>query len=167
VFSPQKGAGRETVKKLESDMEHYATLCEQFTGKRFRDIPGAGAAGGTGFAFMTFLNAHIEPGWKYLFKTADVRKKIEDCDLVITGEGNVDSQSFSGKLLSGVSTLAREQGKRLWVFCGDSQIDSGEIENAGIEKLFRITEFAPDKQTAISEAEIYLKKISTGSATFL
>ncbi len=167
VYSPQKGAGREMVNRLESDMEHYATLCEDYTGKRFRDLPGAGAAGGTGFAFMTFLNAHIEPGWKYLFKTADVRRKIEDCDLVITGEGNVDSQSFSGKLLSGVSTIAREYGKRLWVFCGDSQIDLDTIKNAGIEKLFRLTELAPNKYTAIFEAERYLKKISIESATFL
>jgi glycerate kinase len=123
VYSPQKGACKETVRKLESDMHSYADLCERFTGRVCRDLPGAGAAGGTGFAFMTFLNAEISPGWKFLFETAGIEKEIENCDLVITGEGFVDNQSFSGKLLSGVLSLAEKYSKRVWVFCAGKHSD--------------------------------------------
>lgn len=167
VFSPQKGADRFMVRKLESDMRRYADLCERYTGRLCRDLPGAGSAGGTGFAFMTFLNAGVFPGWKFLFETAGIENEIADCDLVITGEGFVDSQSFSGKLLSGVLSLAKKYSKRVWVFCGDSSLDNSQVQGRGIERLFRLTEFAPNRSAAISEAGRYLKKISYESATFL
>jgi glycerate kinase len=166
VYSPQKGAGKAMVEKLETAMMNYANVCETFLGKSFRDNPGAGAAGGTGFAFMAFLGASMLPGWKVLFQATGIERRSRDYDLIVTGEGSVDEQSLSGKLLSGICSLAEEGKKRVWVYCGENKLSPEQLKNAGVRKIFRIMDIARDKKDAVINAKSYLEKISCMSATF-
>ncbi|MFA6770360.1 MAG: glycerate kinase [Bacteroidales bacterium] len=166
VYGPQKGASPQDVKFLESGVVHFAGICKEFFGRDFSEVPGAGAAGGMGFALAAFLNARLLSGWRVIFDFLDVDNQIKDANLVITGEGRVDGQSLSGKLLDGVIEVTMRHRKRLWVICGDNLLSDRELEMAGVEKLFSISQLQPSKNKAIENAHNYLKKISLEAATF-
>lgn len=166
VYGPQKGASPKDVEFLERGVVHFATVCNNFFEKDFTELPGAGAAGGMGFALAAFLNAQLLSGWRVLFDFLDVDNQIEDAALIITGEGRVDGQSLSGKLLDGVLDVANRHGKRVWVICGDNLLTNRELEIAGIEKLYSISQLQPSKAKAIANAKHYLEIISTEAATF-
>lgn len=166
VYGPQKGASPKDVKFLERGVVHFATVCNNFFEKDFTELPGAGAAGGMGFALAAFLNAQLLSGWRVLFDFLDVDQQIEEASLVITGEGRVDGQSLSGKLLDGVIEVTTKHRKRLWVICGDNLLTRRELETVGIEKLYSISKLQPSKKKAIANAHRYLEKIALEAATF-
>lgn len=166
VYGPQKGASPQDVKFLERGVVHFAAVCKDFFGKDFSELPGAGAAGGMGFALAAFLDAKLLSGWRVIFDFLDVDNQIEDATLVITGEGRVDGQSLSGKLLDGIIEVTMRHRKRLWVICGDNLLTDRELEIAGIEHLFSISKLQPSKDKAIANAKEYLEKISNQAATF-
>ena len=93
VYGPQKGAAPEVVKLLDEKLAHIADVTEVTLGKEFRNIPGAGAAGGMGFGLVAFLNAGLVSGINFLIKFLQLEDKIKNADLVITGEGKVDAQN--------------------------------------------------------------------------
>ena len=166
VYGPQKGASPQDVEFLERGVIHFAQVCNEFLGYDYSELPGAGAAGGVGFALASFLDARLLSGWRVLFDFLDVDKQIEDANLVITGEGRVDGQSLSGKLLDGVIEVTMKHKKRLWVLCGDNLLTNRELEIAGIEQLFSISQLQPSKDKAIAGAKKYLEKVSLEAATF-
>ena len=102
VYGPQKGASREQVQFLDEGLRHLGALYSSHFGKDFADKPGAGAAGGLGAGCMAFLEAELVSGIDAILKLCDFKKHCADADLVITGEGKIDDQSFYGKVLSGV-----------------------------------------------------------------
>lgn len=166
VYGPQKGASQKDIEFLERGVVHFSTVCKDFFGKDYSGYPGAGAAGGVGFALASFLNAKLLSGWRVLFDFLDVDDQIEDASLVITGEGRVDGQSLSGKLLDGVIEVSMRHKKRLWVICGDSLLSNRELEIVGVEKLYSISQLQPSKDEAIANAKEYLEEISLEAATF-
>lgn len=103
VFAPQKGANEQAVKRLESGMAHYAKVVQGTLGKNAETVPGAGAAGGLGFALLAFLDAQISSGAETVLELLDFDTIIQDADLVITGEGRMDGQSARGKVVSAVT----------------------------------------------------------------
>lgn len=107
VFGPQKGATIEQVKILDHALERYATLIEKQVGKQLKDIPGAGAAGGLGFALMS-IGGVITSGAKLVSDVMNLEKSIKNSQLVITGEGKSDEQTLFGKVPSYVATLANK-----------------------------------------------------------
>jgi len=160
VYGPQKGATQAIVEELERGVESFSKVATKSLGRDYSAITGAGAAGGVGFAFAAFLRAEVRPGWKILFEMLDVEKEISRADLIITGEGRVDGQSLSGKLLDGVCTICTKYGKRLWVICGDNLLTEKELERAGVERLFSISQIEPVKERAIKNARQYLYEIA-------
>ena len=160
VYGPQKGATQAIVEELEAGVTHFAGVAKRFLGRDYSTIAGAGAAGGIGFAFAAFLEAELVQGWKILFEMLNVEREIEQADLVITGEGRVDGQSLSGKLLDGVCTICAKYGKRLWVICGDSLLTEKELERVGVERLFSISQIEPIKERAIKNARQYIYDIA-------
>jgi glycerate kinase len=160
VYGPQKGATQVIVEELEAGVTHFAEVATKFFGRDYSAITGAGAAGGIGFAFASFLGAELRQGWRILFDLLEVEREIERADLVITGEGRVDGQSLSGKLLDGVSTICAKFRKRLWVICGDNLLTEKELERAGVERLFSISEIEPIKERAIKNARQYIYEIA-------
>jgi glycerate kinase len=167
IYAPQKGATPEMVEKLEIGMRNYAEICERFTGRCCRDYPGSGAAGGIGFAFKLFFDAEIIPGWIILSRLTNMEKLISTADLVITGEGSLDKQSVSGKLVYGVCMTGIKYNKTIWAFCGINHLNVNELSNLGISKVFEIITVARDIDDSIKNASYYLEQMAFNAISFL
>ncbi len=118
VYSPQKGADPETVKELEAFSRLFADVVERSLGMTLRSMPGAGAAGGLGFGLAAFLGAELRPGIDVMIEAAGLRERARGADLLVTGEGRMDSQSLRGKAPSGIAAIAEELGVACVAFCG-------------------------------------------------
>ncbi|MBF58250.1 glycerate kinase [Vreelandella neptunia] len=118
VFGPQKGASPEEVEQLDRALGHFADISAQALGDDYRKLPGAGAAGGMGFAAKAFLNATLKPGIEMIMQQADMASLLACADLVITGEGRLDGQSLAGKTPIGVSRAAKRLRKPVIVLAG-------------------------------------------------
>jgi len=167
VYAPQKGATPEMVDKLEIGMRNYADICEIFTGRCCRDYPGSGAAGGIGFAFKLFFDAEIIPGWMVLSRFTNMEILVSTADLVITGEGSLDQQSVSGKLVYGVCLTGIKYNKTIWAFCGRNHLNFDELNNLGISKVFEIKNIARDIDDSIKNASSYLEHMAFNAISFL
>ena len=106
VFAPQKGATPEQVSILDEGLRHLATLQEQLYPATFASSPGAGAAGGLGFALFAFAGARMEPGIRLLLQEPVLTRRLRKADIILTGEGRLDSQSSKGKVPYGVLAFA-------------------------------------------------------------
>ena len=110
VFGPQKGATPAMVDELELRMKHWAAITAQAVCHDYRDMPGAGAAGGLGFALLAYMHATMQSGIDLLMDLIDIDHMLDGCDLVITGEGSADRQTLMGKLPSGILRRAHSHG---------------------------------------------------------
>lgn len=122
VFAPQKGATPEAVDRLEKGGKKLASVVCRVTGRDMRNAAGAGAAGGIGFAAMSFLRAKVQRGIDAVLDMYEFEKYVSDADLVITGEGKLDRQSFMGKAVGGV--LSRIKDKPCIILCGSMEPES-------------------------------------------
>lgn len=107
IFGPQKGATPAMVRQLDAALDHMADLSAQTSARDARHDPGAGAAGGVGFAAIAWLNAQMRPGAEMVAELVDLEKAIEQADLVFTGEGSMDAQTKQGKTPMGVMQIAQ------------------------------------------------------------
>jgi glycerate kinase len=137
VFGPQKGANEDKIDKLERALTRLADVVTKQFGSDFRDEPGAGAAGGLGFGLMSFCGAKIRSGFDVVAEAVSLESKMEDVDVVITGEGSLDRQTLAGKTPAGVARLARKLRKRVYAIVGRASEDrqvreifDGVFENA-------------------------------------
>jgi len=111
VYGPQKGADEAAVQELDAALANFAAVIERDLGKRVADVPGAGAAGGAGAGLLAFLDASLVPGAPLIVTASGFDEKLSGADLVITGEGRVDSQTAYGKAPGEVAK--RAQGARI------------------------------------------------------
>ena len=125
VFAPQKGAGPQMVEDLDMGMCHLAEVVKRVMGKDIRDIPGSGAAGGLGGGFIAFLDARLERGIEMVLEAIGFDAIISGADLVITGEGRVDSQTLTGKTPYGIMKRASDKGIKTVVIGGSVKLDDG------------------------------------------
>lgn len=109
VFGPQKGASNKQIEILDSSLSHLADECVKAGFNDVRNLAGAGAAGGLGFALVTFLNANMHSGIESVLEAANFTNKLDWADLVITGEGRIDEQSIMGKVPSGIAKYATKK----------------------------------------------------------
>jgi len=125
IYGPQKGATPEMVKELDEALLHYAELSKETFDHADRLYPGTGAAGGMGFAFLTYTNAVLESGIKIVLEETGLEDEMKDADFVITGEGRLDSQTALGKAPIGVAHLAKKHDKKVLAFAGCLTPDAG------------------------------------------
>lgn len=118
VFGPQKGASPEEVAELDRALAHFADIAARTLGEDHRELPGAGAAGGMGFAARAFFAADLKPGIEIIMQQADMARRLACTELVITGEGRLDGQSLAGKTPIGVARAAHKAGKPVIVLAG-------------------------------------------------
>ena len=123
TFAPQKGATPDELEMLERALTRLADAVTRELGCDFRNNPGAGAAGGLGFGLMSFCNAELRPGFDVVAEAVELEEKIKSADVVITGEGKLDSQTLEGKAPAGVALLARKFGKRVFAVVGRAAPD--------------------------------------------
>ena len=138
VFGPQKGATPEMVIEMDSWLCRFAELTKRHFPNSDPDYPGSGAAGGLGFAFMSFLNASLEPGIRIILEETQLENKIQTADLIVTGEGRLDAQTMMGKAPSGVAALAKKHSKPVLAFAGSVSPEASVCNIPGIDAFFPI-----------------------------
>ena len=139
VFGPQKGIKEEEKQIFDEKMRHFADKTQEFTGADHRLAEGAGASGGLGFAFLSYLpNAELKSGIDIVLKAIQLEQEVKDADIVITGEGRLDFQTAMGKVPVGVARLAKKYGAKVLAFSGGVTADAGTCNAAGIDAFFPI-----------------------------
>ncbi len=139
VYGPQKGVKEEEKQMLDERMKHFADKTQEFTGRDYRMAKGAGAAGGLGFAFLSYLpNVELKSGIDIVLDAIQLEQEVKDADIVITGEGRLDSQTAMGKVPVGVARLAKKYGAKVVAFAGGVTKDAGVCNAAGIDAFFPI-----------------------------
>lgn len=138
VFGPQKGATPEMIGQMDEWLAGYAALTAVKYGKSYAKKPGTGAAGGLGFAFLSYLNAVLEPGVKIILEETCLEDEIKDADLVVTGEGQLDGQSIMGKAPVGVAAIAKKYDIPVIAFSGCVSKDAVLCNTHGIDAFFPI-----------------------------
>lgn len=152
VFGPQKGATPEMVATLDANLAHYAKIIRQDLGLDIIAVPGAGAGGGMGAAMLAFLNAELRPGIEILVKASGLEEAIIDADLVITGEGRIDSQTIHGKTPIGVAHAAKRHNIPVIGIAGGLSPDSSIIHEHGIDAAFSVLNSICTRQEALDHA---------------
>ena len=138
VFGPQKGATDNMIAQMDAWLHHYASLAQNVSPQADPSCPGTGAAGGLGFAFLTFTNAVLESGVKIILEETLLEDYIKTADYVITGEGCLDRQTVMGKAPIGVAKLAKQFGKPVLAFSGSATRDASLCNENGIDAFFPI-----------------------------
>jgi len=133
VFGPQKGADPRMVGELDAALSHYAAVAGGDPG-----FPGAGAAGGLGFAFREFLGGRLERGIEIVLDELRFDDVVRDADIVVTGEGRLDAQTAMGKAPSGVALAAKRHGAAVIAFAGCVTPDAVRVNGCGIDAFFPI-----------------------------
>ena len=149
VYSPQKGATSEDVQRLDQGLKHLALLIKQ-THQVDLNFPGAGAAGGMGAGAKFFLNATLRKGIDYISELTGLEEKINACDIVITGEGKVDEQTFSGKVVAHVLDLANQYHKPVFILCGQCTLTIDELQKYGAHRMITLVNYPSELNAAIA-----------------
>lgn len=137
VFGPQKGAAPADIPRMDGWLAHYAALAQRCCpGPADPDCPGAGAAGGLGFAFLAFTRAELQSGIDIVLSETHLADWVRDADLVLTGEGQLDAQTAMGKAPVGVARLAKRYAKPVIAFGGGIAPGAGACNGAGIDAFF-------------------------------
>ena len=131
IFGPQKGANPQQVNDLDQALNHFAAIWEQQGYQNYQEVAGAGAAGGLGYALMSFCQAELKSGFDTVAEVANLSQHIADADLVITGEGKLDAQTAMGKVAGGISQIAKASHTPVIAICGS--VDS--LESAQISQF--------------------------------
>lgn len=138
VYGPQKGATQEMITEMDGWLAHFAEVAQETFGNADANQPGTGAAGGLGFAFLSFLNASLQSGITIVLEETRLEEYIRQADLVVTGEGRLDSQTVMGKAPAGVAALAQKHGKKVIAFSGCVTEDAAVCNERGIGAFFPI-----------------------------
>lgn len=156
VYATQKGASEEQLETLERGLEHWGRLLETYSGKPVAEIPGTGAAGGTAAGLVGVLGAKLVPGFQLISEWMELDKVLEEADLVITGEGSLDAQSFMGKGPVELARKAKEKGIPVMAFAGRVAADAKELEEVGIIRAVQIRPPDVSVEQCMAEAGDFL-----------
>jgi len=138
VYGPQKGADNDDVEKMDKWLNTYAKLTKEVIPESNPDFPGSGAAGGMGFAFLSYLNSELKSGIELVIGQTNLEEHIKTADVVVTGEGRLDGQSAMGKAPVGVAKIAKKYGKKVVAFAGCVTDEAAECNKHGIDAFFPI-----------------------------
>ena len=167
VFGPQKGATPEMVARLDANLVRYAGLISRDLGLQVETVPGAGAAGGTGAALLAFLGAQLRPGIDIIMEAVGLEAHVRDADLVITGEGRIDSQTIHGKTPVGVARMAKRHGKPVIGIAGCLAADAGVVHEYGIDAVFSVLSQVASVEEAMTHAAANVRTASRNIAATL
>jgi glycerate kinase len=158
VYGPQKGASPAEVAALDAGLHRWAAVVAAAAGRDWSRTPGAGAAGGVGFAALAVLGATRRPGIELVLDLAGFETALDGADLVITGEGSLDAQSLAGKTPVGVARAAARRGIAVVAVAGRSTLREAELAAAGIAAVYPLTDLEPDLERCRAEADRLLRR---------
>ena len=154
VFAPQKGATPEVVEILDSNLSHYASIIKTQLNRDVKEVAGAGAAGGLGAALLGLFNATLRSGIEIVMDAVNLSNVIEGADLVITGEGRIDSQTIHGKTPIGVARTAKKLNLPVIGIAGCLSEDHAVVHDHGIDAVFSVLPRSSSLELALKEAAI-------------
>jgi glycerate 2-kinase len=160
VYSPQKGAAEEDVAALDAALRRWAAVVAETTGTDYADMPGAGAAGGVGFAALAVLRATLRPGIDVVLELIGFADRLPGAALVVTGEGSLDVQTLSGKAPAGVAAAARAAGVPVVAVAGRCLLGPADLRSAGIHRAYALAELEPDPARSMAEAGRLLERVA-------
>jgi glycerate 2-kinase len=165
VYGPQKGASPADIEVLDAALARLSQVLGTATGAGSRGhpvatLPGAGAAGGVGFAALAVLGASARPGIELLLELTGFHDKLPDTALVITGEGSLDLQTLAGKAPAGVAAAARAHRIPVVAVAGRCLLDDAQLADAGISAAYALTDLEPDPARCMTEARPLLQRLS-------
>ncbi|MFA4839946.1 MAG: glycerate kinase [Candidatus Neomarinimicrobiota bacterium] len=152
IFAVQKGATPEMLPALENNLSRFYDLAERKLGRIVRNVPGAGAAGGIGAGLLLFLNATVRSGIEMVLELTEFRQKINDADLIVTGEGRIDEQTAFGKTIAGVLKCAGEKRIPVVAVAGKKDGRLEELTRRGLREIFTLTERVANPEDAFTKA---------------
>lgn len=170
VYGPQKGATPEIVAQMDADIHRFAQLGEKEHGLTGADMPGAGAAGGLGYAFHAYLGAELRPGIELVLEALGIHEALSEADVLITGEGRIDRQTAMGKGPAGVAQLAKKlNGAVTIALCGCASDDAELVNDHGIDAYFPILRRPMSEQEAMAKTttEQNLRRAATQALNLL
>ncbi len=166
VFAPQKGATEEIVVTMDKWLNRYAGLTKSVFKNANENHPGAGAAGGLGFAFMAYLGAKLNSGVDLVIQTTELENKIKNSDIIVTGEGRLDEQTSMGKAPIGVAKTAKKYGKPVIAFSGAIKSGAELCNNNGIDAFFPILRTPCTLEDAMNIENAYSNLKATAEQAF-
>ncbi|EOW9229896.1 glycerate kinase [Vibrio cholerae] len=164
VFGPQKGATPEDVQLLDGALRQFGLLTEKVTGKMVLESAGAGAAGGMGAALLAYTQAILRPGIEIVLETVQLAHQVSDADLVITGEGRIDSQTVHGKTPMGVAKVAKRFDVPVLALCGCTGDNYQAVYQCGIDAVFAAVPRAMLLEDALKESDFNLADLAENVA---
>lgn len=166
VFGPQKGATPDMIAQMDEWLAHYAKLTGEKYPKADMNQTGTGAAGGLGFAFLSYTDAVLEPGVKIILDETRLENYIKNADIVVTGEGRLDSQTVMGKAPIGVAAIAKKYGKPVIAFSGCVTDDAVLSNEHGIDAFFPILRTVTTLDEAMNSENAGKNMILTAEQVF-
>jgi glycerate 2-kinase len=162
VYAPQKGASPDDVASLEGGLARWADVAEQSFGFARRDEPGAGAAGGLGFAALGFLGATTQPGIELMLDLLSFESQLPGARLVITGEGALDAQTLHGKAPAGVARAATAvaPGVPVVAVAGVCSLTPVQLRSAGIARAYALADIEPDLARCLEQPGPLLEELA-------
>ncbi len=155
VYGPQKGATYEMIQDMDGWLKRYAKVTKTVSQAADQAHPGAGAAGGLGFAFLAYTNAKLKSGIDIVLEETKIEEEVKLADIVVTGEGRLDSQTVMGKAPIGVAKLAKKHGKKVIGFCGCTTPDAEACNDHGIDAYFPILRTVTTLEEALDVHNAY------------
>lgn len=166
VFGLQKGATPQMIADMDAWLENFAEIAKTVSDKADKDCAGAGAAGGLGFAFLSFTNAVLKSGIHIVLEETNMEKAIKNADIVVTGEGRLDSQTVMGKAPIGVAKLAKKHHKKVIAFSGCVTDDAEVCNQHGIDAFFPILRGVTTLEEALDTDNAYKNLTATAYQVF-
>jgi glycerate 2-kinase len=164
VYGPQKGASPAEVAELDAALARWAGAVQRATGLELAGVPGAGAAGGVGFAAVAILGATLRPGIELVLDLVGFAAALPGAGLVVTGEGSLDSQTLHGKAPAGVAAAARSAGIPVVAVAGRSLLTAADLVPAGISAAYALTDLEPDPARCMADAGPLLERLAANVA---
>lgn len=153
VFGPQKGAGEEALEELEAGMGNFARVTARTLGQDLSGLPGAGAAGGLGFALAAFLGARLEPGVQRVLDLVGFNEAVQGASLCVTGEGHLDAQTAGGKVVRGVAERCASAGVPCVALVGGADVDVADGAGLGLAAVVPLPTAPMDLDEALDGAD--------------
>lgn len=160
VYAKQKGATHLDVEMLNTGLEDFSKILQRTFNVDAQLVKGAGAAGGMGIASKVFLNGHLKLGIELIKDLAQFDKNIKDADWIITGEGKLDAQTFSGKTIKGVLASAEAQKIKVAAFCGAVDLDKADIKRLGLDYIDAVMNYAANLEESMGNTSVYLSEMA-------
>ena len=149
VYGPQKGITEDLLPVIDAGMKNFAKVTAKTIGSDLSEVPGTGAAGGLGFAFLGYLGGELVPGVQLVLDTVRLADELKDADYAVTGEGRLDRQTAMGKAPIGVARLAKKYHVRTIAFAGSVSKEAAVCNQEGIDAFFPIVRGAATLQEAM------------------